>query len=82
MVFNLFVCLLVQAAEDGDEPCGHRNYISAALQTGLCDWSAKYFAQPVTKVVPPLFTARLYLFVTFLPLLMACLTIYLGYMSR
>uniref|UniRef100_A0A3Q2ZE15 Regulatory-associated protein of mTOR n=1 Tax=Hippocampus comes TaxID=109280 RepID=A0A3Q2ZE15_HIPCM len=39
-----------QAAEDGDEPCGHRNYISAALQTGLCDWSAKYFAQPVTKI--------------------------------
>nr|XP_061791704.1 regulatory-associated protein of mTOR isoform X2 [Nerophis lumbriciformis] len=39
-----------QAAEDGDEPCGHRNYISATLQTGLCDWSAKYFAQPVTKI--------------------------------
>lgn len=40
----------LQAAEDGDEPGGHRNYISAALQTGLCDWSAKYFAQPVMKV--------------------------------
>ena len=40
-----------QAAEDGDEPGGHRNYITAALQTGLCDWSAKYFAQPVMKVV-------------------------------
>ncbi|KAM9857171.1 regulatory-associated protein of mTOR isoform 2-T2 [Aulostomus maculatus] len=39
-----------QAAEDGDEPGGHRNYISAALQTGLCDWSAKYFAQPVMKI--------------------------------
>ncbi|XP_035515429.1 regulatory-associated protein of mTOR [Morone saxatilis] len=39
-----------QAAEDGDEPGGHRNYISPALQTGLCDWSAKYFAQPVTKI--------------------------------
>ncbi|GLD73657.1 regulatory-associated protein of mTOR isoform X1 [Lates japonicus] len=38
-----------QAAEDGDEPGGHRNYISPALQTGLCDWSAKYFAQPVMK---------------------------------
>lgn len=44
----LFVC--VQAAEDGDEPGGHRNYISPTLQTGLCDWSAKYFAQPVMKV--------------------------------
>ncbi|XP_024914266.1 regulatory-associated protein of mTOR [Cynoglossus semilaevis] len=39
-----------QATEDGDDPGGHRNYISAALQTGLCDWSAKYFAQPVMKV--------------------------------
>ncbi|XP_041640796.1 regulatory-associated protein of mTOR [Cheilinus undulatus] len=39
-----------QAGEDGDEPGGHRNYISAALQTGLCDWSAKYFAQPVMKI--------------------------------
>ncbi|MEQ2242297.1 hypothetical protein ILYODFUR_034405 [Ilyodon furcidens] len=39
-----------QAAEDGEEPGGHRNYFSLALQTGLCDWSAKYFAQPVMKV--------------------------------
>ncbi|KAM8879044.1 regulatory-associated protein of mTOR isoform 1-T2 [Spinachia spinachia] len=39
-----------QAAEDGDEPGGHRNYICPALQTGLCDWSAKYFAQPVMKI--------------------------------
>uniref|UniRef100_A0A8C2WQG3 Regulatory-associated protein of mTOR n=1 Tax=Cyclopterus lumpus TaxID=8103 RepID=A0A8C2WQG3_CYCLU len=39
-----------QAAEDGDEPGGHRNYISPSLQTGLCDWSAKYFAQPVMKI--------------------------------
>uniref|UniRef100_A0A8C5D1M3 Raptor N-terminal CASPase-like domain-containing protein n=1 Tax=Gouania willdenowi TaxID=441366 RepID=A0A8C5D1M3_GOUWI len=39
-----------QAAEDGDDPGGHRNYISPALQTGLCDWSAKYFAQPVMKI--------------------------------
>uniref|UniRef100_A0A7N9AJZ7 Regulatory associated protein of MTOR complex 1 n=1 Tax=Mastacembelus armatus TaxID=205130 RepID=A0A7N9AJZ7_9TELE len=36
--------------DDGDEPGGHRNYISPALQTGLCDWSAKYFAQPVMKI--------------------------------
>uniref|UniRef100_A0A3P8WGR8 Regulatory associated protein of MTOR complex 1 n=1 Tax=Cynoglossus semilaevis TaxID=244447 RepID=A0A3P8WGR8_CYNSE len=49
-----------QATEDGDDPGGHRNYISAALQTGLCDWSAKYFAQPVMKVGefhPPTFTS-------------------------
>ncbi|KAK7902135.1 hypothetical protein WMY93_018904 [Mugilogobius chulae] len=39
-----------QATEDGDEPGGHRNYICPALQTGLCDWSAKYFAQPVMKI--------------------------------
>lgn len=39
-----------QAAEDGEEPGGHRNYVSLALQTGLCDWSAKYFAQPVMKI--------------------------------
>lgn len=45
-------CGCFQAAEDGDEPGGHRSYISAALQTGLCDWSAKYFAQPVMKVPP------------------------------
>lgn len=43
-------CARVQAAEDGEEPGGHRNYVSLALQTGLCDWSAKYFAQPVMKV--------------------------------
>lgn len=42
---------MFQAGEDGDEPGGHRNYISPALQTGLCDWSAKYFAQPVMKVL-------------------------------
>ncbi|XP_028828569.1 regulatory-associated protein of mTOR isoform X3 [Denticeps clupeoides] len=39
-----------QTAEDGDEPVGHRNFINAAVQTGLCDWSAKYFAQPVMKM--------------------------------
>lgn len=46
----LFGCFGWQAGEDGDEPGGHRNYICPALQTGLCDWSAKYFAQPVMKV--------------------------------
>ncbi|XP_067315543.1 regulatory-associated protein of mTOR isoform X3 [Pseudorasbora parva] len=39
-----------QAAEDGDEAAAHRNFISVSLQTGLCDWSAKYFAQPVMKI--------------------------------
>uniref|UniRef100_W5N7F7 Regulatory-associated protein of mTOR n=1 Tax=Lepisosteus oculatus TaxID=7918 RepID=W5N7F7_LEPOC len=42
-----------QTADDADEPGGHRNLISAALQTGLCDWSAKYFAQPVMKIPKP-----------------------------
>ncbi|RXM28608.1 Regulatory-associated protein of mTOR [Acipenser ruthenus] len=39
-----------QGADDGDEGVGHRNFITAAMQTGLCDWSAKYFAQPVMKI--------------------------------
>ncbi|XP_051567984.1 regulatory-associated protein of mTOR isoform X2 [Myxocyprinus asiaticus] len=39
-----------QTAEDGDETAAHRSFISATLQTGLCDWSAKYFAQPVMKI--------------------------------
>ncbi|KAL7890910.1 hypothetical protein AOLI_G00003860 [Acnodon oligacanthus] len=39
-----------QMAEDGEEAPGHRNFISVAMQTGLCDWSAKYFAQPVMKI--------------------------------
>ncbi|XP_058635679.1 regulatory-associated protein of mTOR isoform X2 [Onychostoma macrolepis] len=39
-----------QTAEDGDETAAHRNFISVSLQTGLCDWSAKYFAQPVMKI--------------------------------
>lgn len=47
---RLLDSIVWQAGEDGDEPGGHRNYICPALQTGLCDWSAKYFAQPVMKV--------------------------------
>uniref|UniRef100_A0A8D0CEE3 Regulatory-associated protein of mTOR n=1 Tax=Scleropages formosus TaxID=113540 RepID=A0A8D0CEE3_SCLFO len=39
-----------QTPDDGDEPGGHRSFISATMQTGLCDWSAKYFAQPVMKI--------------------------------
>ncbi|XP_062853436.1 regulatory-associated protein of mTOR isoform X2 [Trichomycterus rosablanca] len=39
-----------QMTEDGDDAPGHRHFISVTLQTGLCDWSAKYFAQPVMKI--------------------------------
>ncbi|XP_046693677.1 regulatory-associated protein of mTOR isoform X1 [Silurus meridionalis] len=39
-----------QMAEDGDETPAHRNFLSVTLQTGLCEWSAKYFAQPVMKI--------------------------------
>lgn len=39
-----------KTAEDGDETAVHRSFVSLSLQTGLCDWSAKYFAQPVMKV--------------------------------
>ncbi|XP_056315847.1 regulatory-associated protein of mTOR isoform X1 [Danio aesculapii] len=39
-----------QTAEDGDETAVHRSFVSLSLQTGLCDWSAKYFAQPVMKI--------------------------------
>ncbi|XP_057193765.1 regulatory-associated protein of mTOR isoform X1 [Triplophysa rosa] len=39
-----------QTAEDGDETAAHRGFISVSLQTGVCDWSAKYFAQPVMKI--------------------------------
>uniref|UniRef100_A0A673ZXN0 Regulatory associated protein of MTOR complex 1 n=1 Tax=Salmo trutta TaxID=8032 RepID=A0A673ZXN0_SALTR len=33
-----------------DDPGGHKAYMNANLSTGLCDWSAKYFAQPVMKI--------------------------------
>uniref|UniRef100_A0AAZ3RD93 Raptor N-terminal CASPase-like domain-containing protein n=1 Tax=Oncorhynchus tshawytscha TaxID=74940 RepID=A0AAZ3RD93_ONCTS len=32
------------------DPGGHKAYMNANLSTGLCDWSAKYFAQPVMKI--------------------------------
>ncbi|KAF2976935.1 hypothetical protein EK904_002810, partial [Melospiza melodia maxima] len=38
-----------QTADDADDAVGHKSFISAAVQTGFCDWSAKYFAQPVMK---------------------------------
>ncbi|CDR06045.1 unnamed protein product [Oncorhynchus mykiss] len=40
-----------QAGDDADDPGGHKAYMNANLSTGLCDWSAKYFAQPVMKVL-------------------------------
>uniref|UniRef100_A0A674DRN0 Regulatory-associated protein of mTOR n=1 Tax=Salmo trutta TaxID=8032 RepID=A0A674DRN0_SALTR len=38
------------AGDDADDPGGHKAYMNANLSTGLCDWSAKYFAQPVMKI--------------------------------
>ncbi|XP_068119978.1 regulatory-associated protein of mTOR isoform X2 [Hyperolius riggenbachi] len=39
-----------QTAEDGDDVIVHKGFISGSLQTGFCDWSGKYFAQPVMKM--------------------------------
>ncbi|NWQ63746.1 RPTOR protein, partial [Neopipo cinnamomea] len=39
-----------QTADDADDAVGHKSFISATVQTGFCDWSAKYFAQPVMKI--------------------------------
>ncbi|XP_025072694.1 regulatory-associated protein of mTOR, partial [Alligator sinensis] len=39
-----------QTTDDADDTVGHKNFISATMQTGFCDWSAKYFAQPVMKI--------------------------------
>ncbi|XP_061471765.1 regulatory-associated protein of mTOR isoform X2 [Rhineura floridana] len=39
-----------QTGDDADDTVGHKNFMSAAMQTGFCDWSAKYFAQPVMKI--------------------------------
>lgn len=35
---------------DDPEDAGHKSFISATMQTGFCDWSARYFAQPVMKI--------------------------------
>lgn len=40
----------VQTADDADDAAGHRSLVPATMQTGFCDWSARYFAQPVMKV--------------------------------
>ncbi|XP_074081059.1 regulatory-associated protein of mTOR isoform X3 [Macrotis lagotis] len=39
-----------QTTDDADDTVGHKSFISATMQTGFCDWSAKYFAQPVMKI--------------------------------
>ncbi|NXX51428.1 RPTOR protein, partial [Tricholaema leucomelas] len=39
-----------QTTDDTDDTVGHKSFISATVQTGFCDWSAKYFAQPVMKI--------------------------------
>ncbi|XP_067403343.1 regulatory-associated protein of mTOR isoform X9 [Emydura macquarii macquarii] len=39
-----------QTTDDADDTVGHKIFISATMQTGFCDWSAKYFAQPVMKI--------------------------------
>ncbi|KAK2496543.1 hypothetical protein MC885_000490 [Smutsia gigantea] len=39
-----------QTTDDPEDAAGHRSFISAAVQTGFCDWSARYFAQPVMKI--------------------------------
>ncbi|KAM6468539.1 regulatory-associated protein of mTOR isoform 2-T2 [Liasis olivaceus] len=39
-----------QTADDTDDTVGPKNFMSATMQTGFCDWSAKYFAQPVMKI--------------------------------
>ncbi|XP_042311574.1 regulatory-associated protein of mTOR isoform X4 [Sceloporus undulatus] len=39
-----------QTADDADDTVGHKNFMSVTMQTGFCDWSAKYFAQPVMKI--------------------------------
>ncbi|XP_022379256.1 regulatory-associated protein of mTOR isoform X2 [Enhydra lutris kenyoni] len=39
-----------QTTDDADDAAGHRSLVSATVQTGFCDWSARYFAQPVMKI--------------------------------
>ncbi|KAM9208502.1 regulatory-associated protein of mTOR [Dugong dugon] len=39
-----------QTTDDVDDAAGPKSFISAAVQTGFCDWSARYFAQPVMKI--------------------------------
>nr|XP_023507607.1 regulatory-associated protein of mTOR isoform X12 [Equus caballus] len=47
-----FLCPAVcsETTDDPDDAAGHKSFISATMQTGFCDWSARYFAQPVMKI--------------------------------
>lgn len=40
----------LKTTDDADDAAGHKSFICATMQTGFCDWSARYFAQPVMKV--------------------------------
>lgn len=42
----------LKTTDDADDAAGHKSFICATMQTGFCDWSARYFAQPVMKVSP------------------------------
>ena len=42
----------LKTTDDADDAAGHKSFTCAAVQTGFCDWSARYFAQPVMKVRP------------------------------
>lgn len=51
----LLICSLsntLKTTDDADDAAGHKSFICATMQTGFCDWSARYFAQPVMKVSP------------------------------
>nr|Q8K4Q0.1 RecName: Full=Regulatory-associated protein of mTOR; Short=Raptor; AltName: Full=p150 target of rapamycin (TOR)-scaffold protein [Mus musculus]BAC06491.1 p150 target of rapamycin (TOR)-scaffold protein containing WD-repeats [Mus musculus] len=39
-----------QTTDDADDAAGHKSFICASMQTGFCDWSARYFAQAVMKI--------------------------------
>ncbi|CAO2646329.1 Regulatory-associated protein of mTOR [Lemmus lemmus] len=39
-----------QTTDDADDAAGHKSFMCATTQTGFCDWSARYFAQPVMKI--------------------------------
>ncbi|XP_057630562.1 regulatory-associated protein of mTOR isoform X2 [Chionomys nivalis] len=39
-----------QTTDDADDATGHKSFMCATIQTGFCDWSARYFAQPVMKI--------------------------------
>ncbi|XP_075846008.1 regulatory-associated protein of mTOR isoform X1 [Microtus pennsylvanicus] len=39
-----------QTTDDADDAAGHKSFMCATIQTGFCDWSARYFAQPVMKI--------------------------------